>query len=392
MGLGPSFTIARIRGIDIRIHWSWVFIFWLITWAVQGVFAEFVDSWSDGERVAAALGASLLFFVSILLHELSHALVAQSYGLRVPSITLFVLGGVAALADEAKNARQELLVALAGPAMSFALAGVYGLAWLALRGQDISVIAGYLSLINFALGLFNLLPGFPLDGGRVFRAIVWARTGSQVRATQIAARAGAVIAYLLIAFGVVQLAFGNFGGLWYVLIGLFLRAAASGSEQTLLTDMALGHVVVREVMRPPPDPVPASTTLQGLVDSRVLITGERCYLVGSPDGTVIGLITTSDITHSPRATWPEVLVEQVMVPRERVQVIGPEEPVLEALARMREHDIHQLPVIDDDRLVGLVTRGDVMRQIELRRRFVAEAPTAPAGQDDADKRSPTATR
>ena len=378
MSFGPSFTVVRIRGIAIRIHWSWLIIFWLITWAVQGVFAEFVESWSDQQRTVAALVASSLFFVSILLHELSHALVAQGYGLRVPSITLFVFGGVAALADESGNAREEFVVAVAGPLMSFLLSGLFGVAWLVLRGQDIAVIAGYLSLINLALAIFNLLPGFPLDGGRVFRAIVWQVTGSRLRATQIAARVGSVVAYLLIAAGVVQLAFGSFGGLWYVLIGLFLRAAASGSTETLLVDMAMSEVVVRSVMRPPPDAVPAGTTLQQLVDGRVLTTGERCYLIGGPDGAVIGLITTGDITDIARERWPEVTVEESMVPRERVHVIAPEAPVLEALSQMREHDVHQLPVIEDERLVGLVTRGDVMRQIELRTRFVEqeEAPTA----------------
>lgn len=375
MTLGPSFTVARVRGIEIRIHWSWLIILWLITWAVQGVFAEFVESWSGAQRTVAALVAATFFFVSILLHELSHALVAQSYGLRVPSITLFVFGGLAVIGEESRNAREELVIAVAGPLMSFVLSGVFGVAWLLLRGQDIAVVAGYLSLINLALGVFNLLPGFPLDGGRVFRAIVWKVTGSRLRATQIAARAGSGVAYLLIAGGVALLAFGNLGGLWYVLIGLFLRAAASGSAQTLLVDMAMSEVVVRSVMRPPPDAVPAGTTLQELVDARVLMTGERCYLIGGPDGAVIGLITTSDITKIPRERWLEVTAADSMVPRERVHVVAPEAPVLEALGQMREHDVHQLPVIEDDRLVGLVTRGDVMRQIELRTRFV-EAPTA----------------
>ena len=391
MTFGPSFTFARLRGIDIRVHWSWLIILWLITWAVQGVFAEFVESWSSGQRTVAALVAATLFFVSILLHELSHALVAQAYGLRVPSITLFVFGGVAALADESRNAREELVVAVAGPLMSFLLSGVFGAAWLVLRGQDIAVVAGYLSLINLALAIFNLLPGFPLDGGRVFRAIVWQLTGSRLRATQVAARVGSGVAYLLIAGGAALLAFGNFGGLWYVLIGLFLRAAASGSAQTLLVDMAMSDVVVRSVMRPPPEAVPAGTTLQELVDARVLTTGERCYLIGGLDGVVIGLITTSDITDIPRERWSAVTVEDSMVPRERVHVIAPEAPVLEALSQMSAHDVHQLPVIEEERLVGLVTRGDVMRQIELRTRFIEqEESSTPPGPPTAPG-SPTAT-
>ena len=373
MPFGPSLSIVRIRGIDIRVHWSWVIIFWLITWAVQGVFTEFVDHWSDGQRIAAGFVASGLFFVSILLHELSHALVAQRYGIRVPSITLFVFGGVAALADESKSAREEFVVAIAGPAMSFVLSGLFAVAWLLLRGEDVSVVPGYLSLINLALGVFNLLPGFPLDGGRVFRAVVWGATDSRLRATRIASRVGAWIAYLMIAFGVVQLAFGNFGGAWYVLIGLFLRSAASGSEQTLLVEMAMGEVVVREVMRPPPAPVSRASTLQDLVDTRVLTSGERAYLVEGADGAVVGIITTSDVTKVPRERWPEEYVAASMVPQERVHVVEPTQPVLEALTMMREHDVHQLPVIEDGRLIGLITRGDVMRQIELRTRFAEQS-------------------
>ena len=369
MNLGASLRIARIRGIDIRIHWSWVIIFWLITWGVAGIFAEIHEDWSDGPRWAAAFLASGLFFASILTHELSHAFVAQSYGLRVPSITLFILGGVASLADDAETARQEFRVALAGPLMSFLLGGVFGLVWLVIRSETISAVPGYLALINVALAVFNLLPGFPLDGGRVFRSIVWARTGSRIRATRVAARVGTVIAYLLIALGVVFLARGQLGGLWYVIIGLFLRSAASGSERAVLIEETLASVTVREVMRPPPDPIPARMTLQEFVDTRILVTGERCYMVGD-DGAVIGLITTSDLTRVPRNRWTAVTVQEAMVPEERIVVIAPDVPVLEGLRLMQEHDIHQLPVIEDGRLGGLLTRGDVMRQIELRRRFV----------------------
>ena len=369
MNLGASLRIARIRGIDIRIHWSWLIIFWLITWGVAGIFAEIHEDWSEGPRWAAALLASTLFFASILAHELSHAFVAQSYGLRVPSITLFIFGGVASLADDAETARQEFRVALAGPLMSFLLGGVFGLVWLVIRSETISAVPGYLALINVALAVFNLLPGFPLDGGRVFRAIVWALTGSRIRATRVAARVGTVIAYLLIAFGIGFLAFGELGGLWYVILGLFLRSAASGSEQAVLIEQTLAAVTVREVMRPPPDPIPAAMTLQEFVDTRILVSGERCYMVGD-DGAVIGLITTSDLTRVPRNRWTAVTVQEAMVPEERIVVIAPAVPVLEGLRLMQEHDIHQLPVIEDGRLGGLLTRGDVMRQIELRRRFV----------------------
>lgn len=382
MNFGASLSIARIRGIDIRIHWSWLIIFWLITFGVAGIFGEIVEEWSDTERYMAAVVASSLFFVSILAHELSHAFVAQSYGLRVPSITLFILGGVASLADEAEDARQEFRVAIVGPLMSFALAGGFGLIWLVLRSESISAVPGYLALINLALGVFNLLPGFPLDGGRVFRSIIWGRTGSRVRATRIAARVGSGIAYLMIAGGVVLLAMGEFGGLWYILIGLFLRGAASGSEQAVLIEQALADVHVREVMQPPPEPVPAGTTLQELVDTRVLATGDRCYLVGR-EGAVIGLITTSDLTDVSRERWTTARIEDAMIPESEIIVIEPDAPVLEGLQRMQEHDIHQLPVIEEGRLLGLLTRGDVMRQIELRRRFIGDTKDRDRDREEA---------
>ena len=370
MDLTTGFTIGRIRGIAIRVHWSWLLIFGLLSWSLsQGLFGSMFEGWPDAKRWAAGVGTTLLFFFSVLLHELSHSFVAQSYGMRVPSITLFVFGGVSSLGAEMRTAGQEFRVAIAGPLMSWLLAALLGAAWYLTRHEGVGVIFGYLALVNGLLGTFNLLPGFPLDGGRVFRSIIWARTHDLMRATRIASRVGVVIAYAMIAFGLVNIFFfGLFGGLWYVLIGLFLKSASEGSYASMLVESALKDVGVATVMQSAPPPVHALVTLQRLVDERVLSTGERVFVV-ERDGQIVGLITTTDVTKQPRSAWRDTAVEAAMVPADRIVTVGPQTGVIEAMRLMREHDVHQLPVIEDGHMVGMVTRGDVMRQIELRSVF-----------------------
>lgn len=374
MGFGGGILIGRIRGIEIRVHWSWIFIGWLVTWVVGAeIIPEFQPGIDDALRWTLAVIASLLFFSSVLLHELSHSVVAQRYGMRVPSITLFVFGGVSSLGEEMKTAKQEFRVAIAGPLMSWVLAAIFGALWVGLRTTEISVVPGYLALVNFALGAFNLLPGFPLDGGRVFRSIIWGRTNDLVKATRVASLVGSGIAYLLIALGLVNIfALGLFGGIWYVLIGFFLLSASQGSYRSLVVERALKAVTARTAMRPPPDPIEGAMTLQQFVDRYLLVTGEHCYLVGT-NGAVVGLITPSDLTGVPREEWGVRTVERAMVPSERVITIDPEADLVHALDLMREHDIHQLPVLEEGRLIGVLTRGDVMRQIELRTQFVEPA-------------------
>ena len=370
MNLNSGISIGRIRGIDIRIHWSWFIVLVLLTWSfADGLYRDLFEGWSEGQLWTAAVATSVLFFLSVLLHELSHALVAQRYGMVVPSITLFVFGGVSSIAGEMRTPRQEFAVAIAGPLMSWVLAAVYGMLWLITRGEGIGGVFGYLAWINGALGLFNLLPGFPLDGGRVLRSIVWARSNSIVRATRFASTAGSLIAYVMIAAGLVSVfAFGLFGGIWYVLIGLFLKSAAEGSYQAMLTDRALHDVAAQAVMRPPPEPIDASMTVQELVDGRLLPTAERAFLIGG-DGNVIGLVTASDITKLPREQWAATAVTHVMVPAAKVMTVTPQTSLIEVMQTMQQHDIHQLPVLEDGRLVGMLTRGDVLRQVEVRMQF-----------------------
>lgn len=370
MDFSSGLSVGRIRGIEIRLHWSWLIIFVLLTWSFSdGLYRDLFEEWSAGQRWSAAIVTSVLFFLSVLLHELSHAFVAQHYGMTVPSITLFVFGGVSSISGEMQTARQEFAVAIAGPVMSWVLAAVFAVLWFAIPSEGASAVFAYLAWINGALGLFNLLPGFPLDGGRVLRAIVWGRTKSIFRATRVASLAGTMIAYIMIGAGLISVfAFGLFGGIWYVLIGLFLKSAAEGSYQAMLADRALKGVTAESVMQPPPEPVEAWTNVQRLVDDRMLRSAERAFLVSS-SGNVVGLLTASDITKLPRERWTTTSVSNVMVPAEKVMTVTPQTGIVDAMRLMQQHDIHQVPVLDSGRLVGMVTRADVLRQIEVRMQF-----------------------
>lgn len=366
MDLQSGLVIGRIRGITVRVHWSWIFIATLVTWSLaDSLYEDLFPDWTTEQLWIAAAVSSVLFFLSILLHELSHAFVAQNYGMNVPSITLFVFGGVSNLEGEMQSARQEFRVAIAGPLMSWALAVLFIAAALVIPG-DIATIAAYLGFVNFVLGLFNLLPGFPLDGGRVFRSIVWSRTGDLTRATKAASRLGNLIAWTLIALGVfVVLATGSLTGLWYVFIALFLKAASDSAYQRVLVESAVKDVPVAEVMREAPEAIEDSWTIAEVVDRRVLGRAERAVFAAS-DGRVSGLITTSDVTGVPRSEWATTSVADAMVRAADVITVRRDTALVEAMRLMQEHDVHQLPVVEDGVLLGIVTRGDVLDQIEFR--------------------------
>lgn len=367
MDLTSGFQIATIRGIAIRVHWSWAFIFALLTWSLSGYFGSRFPEWSDGEQLVAAVITSLAFFLSVLLHELSHALVAQGFGMPVPSITLFIFGGVSNIAAEMRSARQEFLVAGAGPAMSFLL-GVIFLAAGVMAGGNVGEIIVYLGTVNVILGVFNMLPGFPLDGGRLLRSVVWSRTNDLTKATRIASMVGVGIAWTLIGIGAVVTLFISITGLWYVFIGFFLKQAAEGSYQQLVMERALERVKARDMMRPPPDPLPDSSSLQHLVDVVVLARGDRCILL-EREGRITGLITTTDLAKVDRDAWSTTSARTAMVPADQVATVGPDAPAIQAVRLMVERDIHQVPVLDEGRLVGLLTRGDVINHMQNRVRF-----------------------
>lgn len=385
MNLQSGLKVATIRGIAIQVHWSWALIFTLITWSLMNYFLAQFPEWGEGQAWAAAILTSFGFFLSVLLHELSHALLAQGYGMPVPSITLFIFGGVSNIAAEMRSAKQEFFVAAAGPGMSFLLAFVFGGTALIVGGNAGEVLQ-YLAFVNALLGLFNMLPGFPLDGGRVFRSIIWAKTRDLTKATRYASWAGQGIAWLMIGAGIFITLTVSLVGLWYVFIGLFLKQAAEAAYQQLMFDRALQDVQARDLMRAPGEPMPDHSSLQHLVDERVLARGERCILL-ERDGSVSGLITTNDISKVPRESWATTSARTTMVPTERVATIAPATAVSDAVRTMAERDVHQLPVIDSGRLVGMLTRGDVLNFIQNRLQFsqvAAEAPVRPRPPDASD--------
>ncbi|MGE3857238.1 MAG: M50 family metallopeptidase [Dehalococcoidia bacterium] len=376
MDLNSGFMIGRVRGIAIRVHWSWVIIFLLVTWNLQGgVLPGLVPDWSPQARLVGGVVAALAFFLSVLLHELSHAFVALHYGMRVPSITLFLFGGVSNIDGEMRTPGQEFRIAIAGPATSIAIGLALGAVWWFVDFEGVEIL-WYLAFINIILGIFNLVPGFPLDGGRVLRALVWASTGDLTRSTRIAARSGTVVAWGMIALGVYVALNGNLAGLWYVLIGLFLKTAADTAYGQMLLERALEGVYVRDVMRGAPDPVDPATRLQRVVDERVIGRGERAIFVGDASA-VIGLFTIADLAAVPPEELGTKTAREIMVPAEQIITVLPGTALLEATRAMTERDVHQLPVVEDGRMVGVLSRGDVLQQLEVRQRF---------GRIDRDRR------
>ena len=361
-----TIPIGRILGIPIDLDYSWFLIAALITWilAVNYYPLEFrggttVQFWMMGAVTA------VLFFGSIIVHELGHSVVALRYKIPVRRITLFIFGGVAQIAAEPPSARAELLIAIAGPLTSFALAALF----LFLEPTLVSIapalaVAKYLALINGVLGLFNLIPGFPLDGGRVFRAIVWGVNKNFRRATLIAANTGRFFGFLFIAVGVWMVLSGNFiNGLWIAFIGWFLESAAGAQvQQQLVQGLLVGHKV-SEAMGDACTHVRENTSLQTLVDQEVLSHGRRCFLVDRGDRPV-GLLTLHHVKEIPRLCWATTTAAQAMTPLEKLSRIDPRAELWTAFEKMGRDGINQMPVMVGDNLVGMLSRGDIVHYLQ----------------------------
>jgi Zn-dependent protease len=328
-----TIPLGRILGIPIGLDFSWFLIFALLTWTLAASYypAQF-QSWPAAQYWIVGALTAVLMFASVLLHELGHSVVAMRYKIPVRSITLFIFGGVAQIGAEPPSARAEFWIALAGPAVSFGLAVFFTLLQ-AVSGifSPLLALVTYLAYINGMLALFNLIPGFPLDGGRIFRAIVWGVTHNLRRATLIAANVGRVVAFLFIFAGVWQILSGDFGnGLWIAFIGWFLENAASAQVQEQTTHDLLADRKVAEVMSRSYADIPADATLQYLVDEHILGAGRRCFMV-TRDGEPVGLLTVHNIKEVPQAEWPVTNVAQVMIPMSQVKRVQPDAEVWTAL-------------------------------------------------------------
>lgn len=366
-----SFRIGRIAGIDIRIHASWFIILGLLTWSISEVFHDINEDWATEVVWLLAAIATILFFTSVLLHELSHSLVAKRLGLPVEHITLFIFGGVSALGGEPTSARQEFLVAIAGPMTSFLIAIVSGLvmliAWQLSDDQaPVTVVAFYLGLVNVMVGIFNLLPGFPLDGGRVLRATLWARSGNMLKATRWASNAGTFISFGLIALGVLSVLVGNIiGGVWFVVIGWFLRNASESSYQQLLFRRTLEGTKVSQILNQAFQAAPPDISLSEMVRSYMIAQSQRCVPIVVAD-ELLGLVSMGDLRRVAEEEWGTTSVFKAMTPLEKLHTVAPQDDLTTALEMMATHDVHQLPVLDGRTFLGFVTRADVLRLIQIR--------------------------
>jgi Zn-dependent protease/CBS domain-containing protein len=364
--------LGRVFGIEIGLHYSWFLIALLITLSLAGHFRTTQPAWGEATIWLAALVTGVLFFSALVLHELSHALTARARGLPVGAITLFALGGVSRIEREPGRPSTELLIGIVGPVTS-ALVGVLCLAvagamgWRAAADPSTPAVAVlvWLGYINFGLAIFNMIPGYPLDGGRVLRALAWWATGDAQRATRIAARGGQAIAYLFIALGLIRFFAGaGLGGLWIAFIGWFLLTAAGATFGRLQIQQGLRGLRVADVMQRECARVDGETSLQEVVDD-LLRTGQRCFVV-TDGGGVLGLITPHEIKEVPRPQWPTFPAARAMRPLERLRVVAPDSLVEEAFQVMVKEDIHQLPVVAGGRLEGVIGRGDVLRLLRVR--------------------------
>jgi Zn-dependent protease/predicted transcriptional regulator len=368
-----NIKLGKIHGIEIGLHYSWFIIAALIVFSLGEHFRQVNPNWSASQIWITALLTAVLFFVSLLLHELSHSLVAQARGLKVKEITLFALGGVSQIEGGATDAKTEFWVAIAGPIASLiigfgCLAIAYGLGWRrpAEPRTEVTAVLVWLGYINVALAVFNMIPGFPLDGGRVLRSIVWAITKNADKSTRIAARIGQVVAALFIFDGIWQFFSGaGFGGLWIAFIGWFLMDAAKASYGQSEITAAFQGVRVSQVMSRDCVTVNRGMSLQEFVDTYLLTTGQRCYAV-EEHGHLVGLITPRDVGAIPREVWDKTTVRDAMRPLEKLHIITPDTPVLDALKLMAGNDVNQLPVVANGILQGVVSRSQLMQLLQTR--------------------------
>lgn len=365
-------TLFSVGGVAVRIDYSWLLIFVLVLWSLTaGYFPQVHPGYSFWTYAAVGLVATLLFFASVLVHELSHAFVANRLGQHVREITLFVFGGMAHLSEESRSPSNEMKVAGIGPVTSIALGVLFWLVALLLEAANVDSlwtgVFGYLATINIALAIFNLLPGFPLDGGRLARAWFWYRSGDLRQATARAASWGSSIAIGLMVFGALQIFAGALvGGFWLILIGLFLRGAAAAGYQGMVAEQVLSHLHVADVMAPDPVLISPELSIAEAIDRYFLRYGFGGFPVGDEGSArVEGLISLSQVRDCPPEERASRRVREMMRPLAPEITIAPSAPVATALRRMVEADTGRLLVMGGDRLTGLITRNGISRYLQL---------------------------
>jgi len=377
-----SWRVGRIAGIEVGIHYTWLLALFIFTWLLGQGFSTTYPGWYTYFYWIAGFLATFTLFLSVLVHELAHSLVARSRGLAVSSITLFILGGVSNLAQEPENPGVEFYMAIVGPLTSLALGFIFWVIWyfitktwvlpvfsvnIPANKQSLGLaITGFLAYTNIALAIFNLLPGFPLDGGRVFRSILWRATGNLYRATNIASVIGRVFGWGFIALGVVLAIFTQFGflnGLWFVFLGWFLNSAADNSSLEVTLKEHLSGVPVEQIMEKDIESVRPDTTIDYLVQTIFVQKRKRAVPVAEGDN-LVGVVTISDIKALPQERWTLTPVLQVMH-REPIHTVKPEDDLNTAMKLMAQYDLNQIPVLNQGKLVGMLTRADVINYLQL---------------------------
>jgi Zn-dependent protease/CBS domain-containing protein len=369
--LRGSLVLGTIRGIPIRIHFTWLVIFGLLSWSLaSGYFPQHYPDLPIATYWIKAIIAALFLFGSVLVHELMHALMAQSLRVPIAGITLFALGGVSEMKQEPPSPSAEFKIAIVGPLASLVLAGVFWLLWRALEreGPDPSFasIALYLVGLNAVVAVFNMLPAFPLDGGRVLRAIIWGVTKNLKKATYLATRVGRIFAYILISLGAVSLFAGaGFQGIWMALIGFFLLQGAQASYTQVMLKEALAGIAVRDIMVKDVVSVPPGLSVRALIEGYFLAHGYGGFPVVD-DGQVSGIVSLADVKRVPPEEYERLTVREVMVPLTERLTIAPEEDVSLALQRMAEDALGRLVVMERGRMRGLVTKTGLSRFLQMK--------------------------
>jgi Zn-dependent protease/predicted transcriptional regulator len=366
-----AISLGHIFGIPIGLDYSWFLIFILLTWTLAvGYYPAEFNNWPVSEYWIVGAVTAIMLFVSVLLHELGHSVVAMRYKIPVRRITLFIFGGISEISSEPPTAGAQFWISIAGPVVSFALAGIFAVVQPAFTSvAPLLALVKYLVYINAALGVFNLIPGFPLDGGGVFMSVVWGLTQNRQRATLIAANLGRVIAYLFILAGVWLAISGNLiNGLWIAFIGWFLVSAAAGQvRQVKIEHLLTGHRV-SEAMSRNYTAVPSDTTLQQMVDDHILGTGRRSFIVEHGD-EVVGLLTVHHIKEIPRPKWPMTTAGEAMISADQFKRIQPDTELWPAMEEMDRDGVNQLPVMTDGQIVGMLTREDVISYLRTLQEF-----------------------
>jgi Zn-dependent protease len=382
MAIRPGLKIGRILGIPIYIHSTWLFIFALITFSLAIRFTQEHPKWTTTQHWTVGVLTSLLFFGSVIFHELSHSVIAKHYKIPVVSITLFIFGGVARIGREPSRAIEEFNIAIAGPlASGFLSAAFFGLTLLFPYSQMMGALATWLWKTNLGLAIFNMLPGFPLDGGRIFRAIAWGINKDIAKATRIAGASGRLVAYAMIltgawaafqpdfriTLGAWPIFYGGFtSGIWLAFIGWFLLTAAQESVAQITLRQTLTGLRAADVMSHEVPTVPRGISLEEY-GAEVLRTGRRCHLVLTDD-RLVGMMNVHTLNSVPRDEWAHMSVQAVMIPREKILWASPDEPLLGLLERLLASDVNQMPVVGssangDSHIIGMVTRDSILRVV-----------------------------